>query len=380
MFKFNFNIESNNNQENDQKYASNESKKEHSATEDKHVEQVITDIISYEDLEKRVKTKLKEIDFKKLYLNENDNEEIQTSALNYIEYVDSYKVKLDNNDKLNNILNTHDLVPNKYEGGLKVWELSIDLARFINRISLLNDLDSFKSNNMNNLSHLKTIKSFLNSFKRIQTDSSTNKLELRILELGCGHALPSLSLIKCIEDNLGNDALQLEIIVYLQDFNEEIIENITFENVNKFIQHRNSKNVKKIFKFIYGDWRVMYEKNLLPNNYFNIILTSETIYNKNNYKHLLNIFKECLIKKNSTSSLVLLAAKTYYFGCGGNLLEFLNMAKSSDYDFNSSKSLVFGHDTNEKMVKFLNENANDDIDESNFESISKEIILMNLSS
>ena len=126
----------------------------------------------------------------------------------------------------------------------------------------------------------------------------------------------------------------------------------------------------------------MYENKILPRNYFDIILTSETIYNKNNYNYLLNIFKGCLTQNKSTS-LVLLAAKTYYFGCGGNLLEFLNVAKSSNYNFKSSKSLIFGYDTREKIIKFLNENTNDnnnddDDDENNFESISKEIILMNL--
>lgn len=378
MFKFNFNVESNS--DHDQKTNSNESQshQENAAAKDNNDEQVNTDIINYDDLEKRVNNKQKEIYFKKLYLNEND-EQIQTTTENHIQYVDSYKIKLENNDTLNNILNTHDLVPNKYEGGLKVWELSIDLARFINSISLLDDLDSYKSNNINNLSHLKTIKSFLNSFKATQLDLGTNKLELRILELGCGHALPSLSLIKCIEENLDNDSVELDIIVYLQDFNEEIIENITFENVKKYLeQHPDSsnKNIKKIFKFIYGDWRVMYENKILPRNYFDIILTSETIYNKNNYNYLLNIFKGCLIQNKSTS-LVLLAAKTYYFGCGGNLLEFLNVAKSSNYNFKSSKSLIFGYDTKEKIIKFLNENTNDNNDD-DFESISKEIILMNL--
>ena len=177
-------------------------------------------------------------------------------------------VKLDDDDNLNNILNTHDLVPNKYEGGLKVWELSLDLAKFIYNVGSIDNLKSFASNDKSSLDQLESIKSFLNYYTTTNTgsnekESKNDLIELRILELGCGHALPTLSLIKYIQDNLKlNKGSELNVICYLQDFNEQIIEQITFENLKKFEKDRSaiSIKVKKQFKFVYGDWKVIFEK------------------------------------------------------------------------------------------------------------------------
>ena len=151
----------------------------------------------------------------------------------------------------------------------------------------------------------------------------------------------------------------LNIIVYLQDFNRQILESITFENAKKHLERSNHSELKKTFafsvnkssvrvnlnkefKFVYGDWRVMLnESRIMPKNFFNLILTSETIYNSQNYAHLLNLFRECLLLDATNKSLILLSAKTYYFGCGGNLHEFLNLVKSNHYRFNASKNLLY---------------------------------------
>lgn len=51
---------------------------------------------------------------------------------------------------------------------------------------------------------------------------------------------------------------------------------------------------------------------------FDIILTSETIYNPENNQKLIDLF----MNKLRQGGKVLLAAKTYYFGVGGGLRQF----------------------------------------------------------
>ena len=126
---------------------------------------------------------------------------------------------------------------------------------------------------------------------------------------------------------------KLKIIVHLQDFNKQIVEDITFENVKKFIEIIKEKWTNTslgeipfeiIPEFVYGDWKDLKNKNTLPKDYYNLILSSETIYNSENYKSLLDLFKKCLIKKEN-EAFVLLSSKTYYFGCGGKLQLFYHV-------------------------------------------------------
>ena len=72
------------------------------------------------------------------------------------------------------------MLPKIYEGGFKIWECSLDLVRYL---SGMNNKESYNS----------------------------------VLELGCGHALPS---IFCLTRNLTKTAT-------VQDFNKEVIDRIT---------------------------------------------------------------------------------------------------------------------------------------------------------
>ena len=108
---------------------------------------------------------------------------------------------------------------------------------------------------------------------------------------------------------------------------------MTFENVRKYLENTQFKQQLDI-QLIYGDWRRI--GPLLPSNYFDLILTTETIYNRSNYKPLLDLFSQCLNRQNP--SFVLLGAKTYYFGCSGHLEDFLKVAHAKPYQFRSSSS------------------------------------------
>lgn len=70
-------------------------------------------------------------------------------------------------------------------------------------------------------------------------------------------------------------------------------------------------------RFFSGDWSKWSE--LTRNSgLYDRILTSETIYNPSNQQKLIN----CLHDKLKPDGIVLVSAKTYYFGVGGGLTQF----------------------------------------------------------
>jgi hypothetical protein len=280
----------------------------------------------------------------------------------------------------------------------KVWELSMDLARFLYNLNFFplnvqkdkfTDVDAYLSLNFVKNFFLENYSNCVLNF--VRGSQQEDNLDLKILELGCGHGLPSLSVIKLMEDLVktqiatlvGIDEsnekkidkiFNLNIIVYMQDFNKQILEGITFENSKKLLEQSLNKicfkhdnicyklNFNRVFKFVYGDWRDILENSLLPSHYFNLILTSETIYNSQNYKSLIDLFKGCLCRETNSSikgSMVVLSAKTYYFGCGGNLYEFLNLIKSDYCELDFSKNLLFDAIINYKNlgVKTTSQNS-----------------------
>lgn len=80
-----------------------------------------------------------------------------------------------------------DLVPGKYEGGLKLWECTIDLIETLRR--------------------------------EIQ-DGQLSFRGKRVLELGCGHGLPGI--FSCLKGAAS---------VHFQDFNAEVLRSLTIRNV-----------------------------------------------------------------------------------------------------------------------------------------------------
>ena len=159
-----------------------------------------------------------------------------------------------------------DLVKNVYEGGFKIWECSVDLAQFITKnLSLIENSE-------------------------------------KILDLGCGAGLPGLI---CL--NQGKE-------VHFQDYNQEVIDHITIPNV---IMNNN----RSVVRFFSGDWSDFTAKQ--ENFKYDLILTSETIYEAKNHAKLLSVFDH-LLAENGT---VLLAAKIHYFGVGGSLRQFESLLK-----------------------------------------------------
>ncbi|KAK2576002.1 hypothetical protein KPH14_007361 [Odynerus spinipes] len=169
-----------------------------------------------------------------------------------------------------------DLIPAKYEGGLKIWECTYDLGEYIVRENI--DLQ--------------------------------NKL---VLDLGCGVGI------------IGLVALLKGSAVHFQDYNAEVITSVTIPNV--LLNSEDRQRTLEKCDFYSGDWAsfttLLSKNNEDENNKYDFIFTSETIYNPENYRKLYEVFKKTL----KSDGVGFVAAKTYYFGVGGGMRQFENVVK-----------------------------------------------------
>ncbi|NXA01388.1 MET18 methyltransferase, partial [Nesospiza acunhae] len=187
-----------------------------------------------------------------------------------------------------------DLIPGVYEGGLKIWECTFDLMDYLSEAEI----------------------------------EFTNKT---VLDLGCGAGL------------LGIVALQGEAArVHFQDYNSTVIDEITLPNVvaNCISEGRSGKDRKASrppskkprkaegspdvlsrCRFFSGEWSQV--SQFLSNSNksclkYDIILTSETIYNPDYY----SAFHDTLAQLLDRNGHVYLASKVHYFGVGGGVYLF----------------------------------------------------------
>ncbi|KAJ1732935.1 hypothetical protein LPJ72_003135 [Coemansia sp. Benny D160-2] len=255
---------------------------------------------------------------------------------------------------ISNDNNASDVIKGVYEGGLKTWECSIDLLGYI--------VDNFEG-------------------------LSAHLHGRRVLEIGCGTALPSLHILKSVPG----------VSVTMQDYNKDVLELITIPNVlcNTILEpsgdstlgdkshvdgdmetceiHVDSRRMQMLFgkdadkiigerdipqltdpevqeadrkllsrpslatqcEFIGGGWEEMEKEmcRLGRQHTFELIVTSETIYETSTYKQLHDLLACMLAKPGADDSIngcswpmVLVAAKSLYFGLTGSVLSF-NKAK-----------------------------------------------------
>ncbi|XP_078165855.1 putative methyltransferase family protein [Carex rostrata] len=183
-------------------------------------------------------------------------------------------------------LGNSDLLPGKYEGGLKLWEGSLDLVKIL--------------------------------YSLITQPSPSPSLSLkgmRVLEIGCGHALPSILA-----------ALQGASLVHFQDFNAEVLRCLTIPNVKRNL----SKELPEL-GFFAGDWSEVHKLLLCADNEnqnedggYDLILMAETVYDISSLNSLYHLIKKCLKKGGGA---VYMAGKKYYFGVGGGTRQFIRLVQ-----------------------------------------------------
>lgn len=180
-----------------------------------------------------------------------------------------------------------DLIPGVYEGGLKIWECTFDLLAYFTKAKL-----KFAGK--------------------------------KVLDLGCGSGLLGILALK-------GGAKE----IHFQDYNSMVIDEVTLPNVvaNSTLEgeendgsepdvkrYRSSEAAQEIYKcrFFSGEWSEFCNIVLSNGKQFekyDLILTSETIYNADYYGALHQTFLR-LLDKNGR---VLLASKAHYFGVGGGI-------------------------------------------------------------
>ncbi|XP_044755264.1 histidine protein methyltransferase 1 homolog [Coccinella septempunctata] len=234
-----------------------------------------------EEVEIKTSRELKAQEFEKI------DEYLKSYSLTYktykekMRFIDNIDVVLElltSEDDLSQIIKAEekhsDLLPGIYEGGCKIWECTHDLINFIE-------------------------------------NEQKNLFERKVLDLGCGAGLIGIMCMikgaKC----------------YFQDYNDEVLRYVTYPNIKANLENIPQFDFNRC-KFFCGDWlsfSELWQKEYSPEDKFDYIFTSETIYSPNNYMKLHNIFQNLL----SPSGVILLAAKAHYFGPGGGLFDFKNI-------------------------------------------------------
>lgn len=186
--------------------------------------------------------------------------------------------------------NSTDLIPLVYEGGLKIWECSIDLVEYL-------------------------------------LESQVGFHGKLVMEIGCGAGLPGIY------------ALLQGAEVHFQDYNDDVIEYVTIPNVlmNLAQQPKQCQSetasfgllqtARKCCRFFSGDWGSVVDfinPGQVNEMMYDVILTSETIYAVESHVKLYNVIKRHLKEPNG---MAYVAAKTHYFGVGGGTRSFEKLVK-----------------------------------------------------
>ncbi|KAM6217261.1 histidine protein methyltransferase 1 homolog [Rhynchocyon petersi] len=178
-----------------------------------------------------------------------------------------------------------DLITGVYEGGLKIWECTYDLLAYF-------------------------------------TKTKVNFAGKKVLDLGCGSGLLGIGALK-------RGAKE----IHFQDYNSLVIDEVTLPNVvaNSSSEENNtnvpavkrsmkSKLAEELLKcrFFSGEWSAFCDVVLSSEEPFvkyDLILTSETIYNPDYY----SILHQTFLRLLDNNGRVLLASKVHYFGVGGGV-------------------------------------------------------------
>ncbi|KAH7326749.1 hypothetical protein B0I35DRAFT_143559 [Stachybotrys elegans] len=228
-------------------------------------------------------------------------------------------------------LGTHDVKTGVYEGGFKSWESSVDLVKVLAADSTL---------------------------------SARRSAPLRVIELGCGTALPSLALFQWTMPMETRARGPTSFI--LADYNPTVLQLVTLPNfvLSWALHHRNSSDLQEAWMiegelelspeilaafqefladhsinlcFLSGGWSPEFVELLYklpstagtpPNT---VLLGAETIYSPFALQAFTETIFRILEREQSVTeaeAAAYVAAKRLYFGVGGSLDDFIEKAQS----------------------------------------------------
>lgn len=199
------------------------------------------------------------------------------------------------------ITQNSDLITGVYEGGLKIWEGTHDLLEYVD-------------------------------------DEGEMFSGKRVLDLGCGAGLLGILALKRGASK-----------VHFQDYNSTVIEQLTIPNVFLNCEEEGDdenranedsspaakrrsmeKNHALIDRcsFFSGDWVSFLSliQSQDPALKYDLVFTSETIYNTDYYPSLHDVFHKLLAEHG----VVYLATKSHYFGVGGGLYLFESFVEAKN--------------------------------------------------
>eukprot|EP00636_Phaeomonas_parva_P001282 CAMPEP_0118855518 /NCGR_PEP_ID=MMETSP1163-20130328/3305_1 /TAXON_ID=124430 /ORGANISM="Phaeomonas parva, Strain CCMP2877" /LENGTH=293 /DNA_ID=CAMNT_0006788421 /DNA_START=180 /DNA_END=1061 /DNA_ORIENTATION=+ len=174
------------------------------------------------------------------------------------------KVNADGRTRIEGVAENYDVVTGVYEGGLRLWEASLDLVIYLQQ-------------------------------------APTLRPEPTVLELGCGHGLPGIHMLLSGADD-----------VVFSDYNREVLEGVTAPNVAANLRAQAQQRRFGAATFLAGDWGHA-SSGLLAGRGFDVILAAETIYTVETLEASLRMITTHL----NPGGVAYVAGKRYYFGTGG---------------------------------------------------------------
>ncbi|OUM55319.1 hypothetical protein BVG19_g4836 [[Candida] boidinii] len=237
-----------------------------------------------------------------------------------------------------------DLRKGVYEGGLKSWECSNDLIKYLQHYD--QDQDIGKFNTIIDLGCGTSIPSIFIFIKLIKlnmikdktiilSDYNYNVLRLTTIPnllinyyLNCLSTQELIILQKKFSDHTGN----------IRDFEIDLTDNL----IDNFLQFLSTNNIK--IKLISGNWNLNFleiVKESVDESSKILCISSETIYSSDIIP-IISILLVNILKLNSQfENRVLVGCKDYYFGVGGSVLEFTkilnDLKKEYDFEFDVMK-------------------------------------------